>query len=142
MHRERLVASMAALADLAAQGGDSQQIATTAVTTWHDIHAALLPVIGPRGVCALYQRSLHQARVDFPWLGPVHATALDSGEFDALRKALLHQPSTVAADAHNALLAAFYGLLGNLIGESLTERLLSVVWDRTSGSSAVQGMES
>lgn len=86
MHRERLVASMAALADLAAQGADSQQIATTAVKTWHDIHAALLPVIGPRGVCALYQRSLHQARVDFPWLGPVHATALDSGEFDALRK--------------------------------------------------------
>ena len=139
MHRERLTASMAALADLAAQGADSQQIATAAVTMWHDIHAALSPIIGPRGVCALYQRSLHVARGDFPWLGPVHATALDSGAFGALRIALSHQPSTVAADAHNTVLAAFYGLLVNLIGESLTERLLSVVWDRTSGGSAVQG---
>ena len=138
---EGLAASMAAFAERA-QGTDSEQIATDAVTLWRDIHVALSPIIGARGVCALYQRSLHLARADFPWLGLVHATALDAGEFGALYKALSQQRSTVAAAAHNAVLAAFYGLLANLIGESLTERLLSVVWDRTSGGSAVQGLES
>jgi hypothetical protein len=137
MRSERLAVCQAALADRAAQGADPHQIVTIAVKTWRDVYRALSPIIDARGVCALYQRSLHISLAQFPWLDSVHATALDAGEFDALRKALSEQASTSAATAQNSLLEVFCDLLSNLIGESLTERLLTDVWNPPSSATTV-----
>ncbi len=100
------------------------QVGAEAVATWRSIYAALEPIIGHRGMCALYQRSLRLACPEFPWLGAVHATALDSGDFDALRIALLQQPGAIGIAANGLLLDTFCTLLSGLIGDSLTARLL------------------
>jgi hypothetical protein len=82
---------------------------------------------------ALYQRSLHLTCATFPWLGTVRDAAAHAGDFDTLREALSQHSSTTALAANSALLENFRHLLSNLIGGSLTERLLSAVLENPSG---------
>jgi len=137
MHRERLAVATATLANLAARGGNPNEVAAAATAIWRSIHAELSRIIGSRGMRALYERSLHSALASFPWLGAVHGTALHPGEFDGLREALSRQSATVGAAATSLMLETFCDQLSNLIGESLTERLLVAVWDHTSSGPAV-----
>jgi hypothetical protein len=118
--------------------GDAVQVADAAVSSWRSVEAALSPIIGKRGVAALYQRSLFLARAAHPCLASVHEGALQPGEFAALHAVLVQEPATNAAAASRALLETFRGLLANLIGEALTERLLKSVRDNPSNGSAVQ----
>ena len=127
----------AALTHLAAQGETAAQIADTAVQTWHEIHIALSPVIGPRGVQALHQRTLYLTRSTHPWLASGRETP-EPDDYADLRAALAQQTSAVAAAAHGALLHHFFDLLTSLIGGSLTERLLRSVWDRLPSGDAAQ----
>jgi hypothetical protein len=106
---------------------ESHRIAESAIATWHDIDAALGPVIGQRGVSRLYKRCLNLKRTDYPWLAAVEEAFPGAGEFDALQRALSQQPSAVAAAASAALLQTFYNLLTKLIGVSLTTQLLQSV---------------
>jgi hypothetical protein len=126
------------IARLVAQGAEALRIADAAVTTWRDIDSALSPIIGQRGVGALYKRSLYLTRPEYPCLAPVHQAGVQSGEFGTLHAALSQQTSSTAAAANGALLQAFYDLLTNLIGASLTQQLLQSVWDNPSGGDAAQ----
>lgn len=99
------------------------------------------PIIGPRGVAALGQRSLHLASVAHPWLAarqPGGPATLDS----ALLVSLLALRSREdAAAATDTFLRTFLELLTNLIGGSLTERLLRTVLgppDTPTNSASVQ----
>ena len=125
-------------AQLSAQGVNAGQTADAAVATWRDIYDVLSPIIGQRGVTALYKRSLYLSRDDYPWLAAVAEGALQASDFTRLRTALAQQSSANAAAANSALLHAFTELLTNLIGASLTERLLLSVWDHPSNGHAVQ----
>lgn len=100
------------------------RVADAAVTAWRELDAALSPIIGQRGVAALYQRSLYLTRGDYPWLAGVHQATVRAGEFAPLHTVLSQQTSATAAGACSALLATFRNLLTRLIGASLTERLL------------------
>lgn len=100
------------------------RIADAAVVTWRGIDAALSPIIGQRGVAALYQRSLYLTRSDYPWLAGVHQATVRAGEFAPLHSVLTQQTSRSAAAANDALLAVFGALLARLIGTSLATRLL------------------
>ena len=107
-------------------GSDSGQVADNALGIWREIDASLAPVIGRRGVAALYQRSLHLVRREYPWLLAAHSAATGFGDdFSELQQALDLQTCTESIAANTALLNAFYGLLISLIGESLTRRLLN-----------------
>ena len=55
-----------------------------------------------------------------------------------MRAALSQQTAANAAAAHDAMLQTFQDLLDNLIGRSLTQRLLQAVWDQPSSGDAVQ----
>jgi hypothetical protein len=123
---------------LAASGADPRQVAEAAATLWRAIEAALSPVIGVRGITALYQRSLLLASADHPWLVAAYEGALQPGDFSALRAALSQQAASDAAAAHVATLQVFRDLLDNLIGRSLTHRLLQAVWDHPSSGVAAQ----
>jgi hypothetical protein len=127
----------ATIADLAITQ-DAAQIAALSALTWREIHAILSPVIGPGGVAALYQRSLHVTRSAHPCLGTVREDALLLAEFAALEGVLSQQTSAEAAAANGALLKAFCDLLATLIGVSLTERLLRSVRNFPSSGLAVQ----
>ena len=114
------------------------QVAAAAVATWHEIDAALAPFVGPRGVAALYKRSLHLARAAHPWLAGASAGLHDALDLAALDVVLARQDSASAAAGGGALLQTFHDLLATLVGPSLTERLLRSVWANTSSGSPAQ----
>ena len=119
-----------------ADGADAGQIADAAVAVWDAIDNALSPVIGRRGSAALFQRSLHLAREGYPWLGAASTKAAEDDEFAALRVALALQTPEHAAAAHDSMLQTFLALLADLIGESLTLRLLRDAWELPSNGPA------
>ena len=125
------------LSKRAAAGWDTESIAALVVSMWNDIHAALVPIIGHRGVAALFHRTLHLVRHDYPWLTASQASLADPIDFAALQPALLRQSLANVIAANGALLEKFLEQLASLIGESLTERLLQAVVDiHSSGDAA------
>ena len=113
-------------ATLAPPAADTEagQVADAAVQTWRAVDAALSPIIGQRGVAALYKRSLVLARTQHPWLAAVHEDTRPPGDFTPLHAALARQPGLAAAAAQEALLQIYRDVLAQLIGAPLTERLL------------------
>ncbi len=130
------------LAPLARSGADAEQIASAARSIWLDVDAALSPIIGQRGVVALYRRSLDLTRADHSCLVTVYDAASQRDDFNGLQAALAEQESPAAAAANDALLQTFCGLLVTLIGTSLTERLLRSTWDRHTSGVAARGTSS
>ena len=122
----------AALAHRVGDDASAAQIAEAMVSIWQGIEAALSPVIGKRGVAGLYERSLHLCGLSHPWLAAMHEGVQTTMDLPALKSALSQQSSANAAAASSTLLQTVYQLLANLIGASLTERLLHSVWDRLS----------
>jgi hypothetical protein len=105
---------------------------------WRDVDAALSPIIGQRGVAALFKRSVLLIGQAHPSLVTAHQDVDVLGDFAALRITLEQQSSANAIATNDALLRKFSDLLINLIGESLTERLLHSVRDNLSSDGAVR----
>jgi hypothetical protein len=121
-------------APLAARLGDdpdAAQITDTTIGVWREIEDALHPLIGHRGVAALYNRSVSLTAPAYPWLAIGHKGALDAIDTSALKGALEQQTPEECAAAGSALLQSFHELLANLIGGSLTDRLLRAVWQHS-----------
>ena len=115
-------------ADLARHVGvddDPARIARAVVTTLREIDQALSPIIGKRGVAALYTRCVHLLAATHPWLAGLHEPAPTAMNLDALGEVLARQDSGVANEAGDALLQKFRDLLTSLLGPSLTNRLLA-----------------
>lgn len=106
---------------------DGAQIAGVIVRTWVDIDGALSPVLGKRGVAALYKRSLHLSGSAHGWLSDIQVGPITAIDFEVLQKAFADQSNSEAASAATAMLRAFCDLLVSLVGISLTGRLLSPV---------------
>lgn len=113
---------------------DTPQIAETMVATWQRIDAALTPIIGPRGVDALYQRSVKLNRSKHPWLAGISDGLPSTIALTDLLSVLAQQDPAETATGSHAVLNTFHELLANLIGRSLTARLLDSVWDPASSS--------
>jgi hypothetical protein len=99
------------------------------VATWQAVDAALTPIVGSKGVVALYRRSLYLSGAAHPWLASMHEGSHSEIDLAALKSVVAQQSSADAALGGNALLQTFYQLLGSLVGPSLTERL-QVGWLR------------
>jgi hypothetical protein len=116
------------LAHRIAADANAAQMADAVVAVWQEIDAALAPIIGPRGVAALYARSLYLTSASHPWLGHTHESVQAQMDLAALKSVFRQQSSANAASGGNALFQTFYELLASLIGPSLSERLLRPVW--------------
>lgn len=114
------------------------RLAAAAFSLWSQVDGNLSPIIGQRGVAALFKRSLYLRRKQYPCLSDVYTGELHPGGFAALRTVLAQQTSSTAAAAQDALLLSFDELLTSLIGASLTERLFGFVWDKHSRGDAAQ----
>lgn len=126
------------LTQLVADGADPRRIADRAVSMWREVDAALSPIIGQRGVAALFKRSVLLIGPAHPSLVTAHDDVDTLGDFAALRVTLEQQSGANAIATNGALLQKFSDLLINLIGESLTERLLDSVRDNPSSDGAVR----
>ncbi|MEO8411237.1 MAG: hypothetical protein ABI478_11770 [Propionivibrio sp.] len=116
------------LAQRAGVGADSPAIAEAALGAWGQIADALVPVIGTRGVDALFSRSLHVTARVFPWLAIETGEAGGSVLLGIIKARLAANEPLEAAATNQALLVNFTALLSSLIGESLSESLLEAVW--------------
>lgn len=95
-----------------------------------DIGIALTPIVGPRGVAALYKRSLFLTSHEHPVLSGLHEGLHTTMDVSRLTTTLTALSEAEANTVGTALLQSFYELLSSLVGLSLTERLLSSLWDR------------
>lgn len=87
---------------------------------------ALSPIIGEKSVSALYKRSLYLNRSKHPWLSTAYGELPHAEILLTLQDTVSRQTLNNAKTAVNDLLAIFQELLHNLIGESLTQRLLDM----------------
>jgi hypothetical protein len=97
------------------------------VADWLALQVALVPIVGQGGFAALYQRCLHLAQRDHPWLPAANEDEARPLRFEPLLQALSQQPPARAAAAQEQLLRRFLDILANLIGPALVERLLGSV---------------
>lgn len=121
---------------LAAQGANTTRIAAAVVSTWQAVEAALAPVIGAKGVEALYRRSLYLVRNRHPWLAAAQGEPVM--DLALLAAALAPQESFTAAAAAGDQFESLYELLRSLIGPSLTGQLLRAAWDNPFGGPPAQ----
>jgi hypothetical protein len=117
------------LAFLVEMAVDPKAVATEICKTVEDIHTALHPVIGARGVSALYARSFLLTCLAHSWLTCTHNGIAKEIDAPALMSAFAGRSGVEAAAAGATLLKSFDKLLTSLIGTSLTDRLLRPVWD-------------
>ena len=135
----RIAASLASRINGSA---DAVEIAHEIVTMCQEVNDALSPIIGRRGVDALYKRSLYLAAPTFPWLATARDGAQDFMDPAKLKSTLAAQSPASGAAGGVLLLQTFQDLLASLVGTSLTERLLHPVWNNSSGSPRTQGFSS
>jgi hypothetical protein len=126
------------LAHRVGPGSDAARVAHAMAAILDEINAALAPIVGQRGVAALYQRSLRKASAAHPWMGPVAADIPAVLDVTALCAALSRLAPAQALAGGEALLGSFHGLLASLVGPSLTERLLRSVWSHPPGAPSLQ----
>lgn len=112
---------------------DTGQVADAAVARWLQIDQALHPIIGHRGVAALFNRSVKHTAARFPWLGQGPQDALAVVDPSVLKAALLLQTAAEATAGVDSLFQSLHDLLTSLIGSSLTDQLLRFVWAHSPG---------
>lgn len=116
-------------------------VAAAIANTWASIDVALSPIIGKRGVAALYQRSVYVTSSAHPALASLRSEAQAAMNLEALTSALGQLDLAEAAATGDALLQTFADLLASLVGPGLTERLLTPVLSHLPAGSPVQDSE-
>ncbi len=122
---------MAFLAQHLDAGASSAQIAALVGRVCREIDLALVPIVGQRGVAAMFARSLQLSAKSQPWLmldasgASVVPVAFDPAVLCAL---IAQQAPPEAAAGACLLLQTFCELLAKLVGRALTERLLRTPW--------------
>lgn len=122
----RIVASLALRVKHVA---DIDRVADVIITMLRDTDASLVPIIGPKGVAALYRRSLHLSTSLHPCLLDTYIPLADPLDLIDLKAILIQQNRNDAIFFGEELLKALYELLATLIGSSLSRRLVLDVWD-------------
>jgi len=113
------------------QDADAGAIAAATLDLWREVAACLTPMIGARGVDALFRRALQLTIQALPWLGRAAEEGEGGGPLASFTARLEACEPAAAAEASAALLATCADLLAAMIGPSLTGRLLEPVWGPT-----------
>lgn len=102
----------------------ANQIACSVALACRAMEVCLVPIIGKRGMDALFHRSLHLTGRSHVWLAETLSRSPAAMDVEALKAVLAVQTSAEASAGGQLLLKTLTDLLVNLIGPSLTERLL------------------
>lgn len=129
----------AVLAHRIEQGAKATQIAATIISVVQEIDTVLCPIIGNRGVAALYRRSLYLTGPAHPWLADTHESVQTIMNLEDVKSIFAQQSNTnLIAAGGSAFLQTFYELLSSLVGNSLTERIFRPVWSHSLSGPAAQ----
>ena len=115
---------------------DGRATAFAALAVWRRMAAQLEPVIGARGVDALFGRALHLTGRQHPWLATAGVRGGSAAALDHVQQQLSAQQAAQATEAAQALLTGFTELLATMVGDALVTRLLGPAWD-----APIQGAE-
>lgn len=118
-----------AFTDHVKHGRNADHTLNVIVLAWTAVERAMRPVIGKGGVDALFHRCIDETSLSHPWVRAAVDHAHPAMDIDMLRSVLSELEPIHFAAASDALLMHFHHLLANLIGLSLTERLLRPVLD-------------
>lgn len=132
LHREQVRATLEQR-----MGGapDASLVADATVNLWRDVAARLTPIIGTGGVDAIFGRALHLSGIQLPSHLMPRETEASHAALACLGRHLESHDAATGAEASVSLFVNFSELLVTLIGEPLTDRLLSPVWaPKPSGS--------
>ncbi|PPT95011.1 hypothetical protein XaraCFBP7407_12650 [Xanthomonas arboricola pv. arracaciae] len=122
MDHPALAAAVAILERQVAAGAEASTIASTVVVMLQQIDKVLTPILGPRGVAALFKRALFLTKDEFPWLDEAFAAV------ETVGVVLSQQRTEMTAAGGAAFVHTFHAVLVSMIGPALTERLLRSVW--------------
>lgn len=123
-------------------GGTTVVAMAAAITdTWRGIDDALSPIIGPRGMAALYQRSVYVTAAAHPALASLRTDVQGAMDLAVLAAALHQQDTAGAATTGDALLQTFSDLLASLVGPGLAERLLAPALSHLPAGTPVRDFE-
>ncbi len=129
----------APLTQRVAEDADSRQIADAIGAMWSDLDAALQPVLGSRGVAALFKRTLHLTTLRYPWLAPLDGGSADAkADLAELTGLFASQRPAIVMEAGSSLFMTFRELINSLIGARLSEQLLQTAWSTSSSASPAQ----
>lgn len=128
----------AALASRLGQSTDPTFVAASVVSLWRDMERVLSPIIGVRGVAALYGRTIFVTSRMHSWLGNAPEGVQSSMDLDSLHTAISAQPRAVGIEGGSALFSTFRELLVSMVGAVLTEQLLRDVLTSSSSGHAAQ----
>jgi hypothetical protein len=117
---------------------DATRVADSVVSVLRGIEDALTPIIGVRGVAALYARTLFLVSQDFTWLSITPPSVNDPMDLQLLHARVAVQSPADSVASSRAIIDTFHGLLDSMIGSALTERLLRAVLDSPSSGDAAQ----
>jgi hypothetical protein len=101
----------------------------------------LRPLFGELAIKALFARSLHVSREEFPWLEGVTADAGDRCALEGLDSVSRDLPPHVLADGLAAILAHEIGLLSAFIGDDVVLPLVEQSWGAASMTDRPTGTE-
>jgi len=128
---------VATLALRVGRSTNSTQIADAVAQIWSEAESALTPIIGREGVAALLKRSLFLSGSAYTWLLNTPKGVHKFTDLDTLKSLIASQTAEEATAGSTALFLQFYGLLTNLIGPSLADRILESAWvDPSRGETA------
>ena len=99
------------------------------------LHRQLLPLFGTTGVDALFERAVHVAAREFPWLGELVRNGKDPCVADRIG-ALGEIEVNTLEEALASVLAHNIGLLNTFVGEDLVLPLVQQAWGVIDGPKA------
>lgn len=108
------------------------------ILPWRRIAQQLCPLIGDSGFCALFGRAVHVVGPEHAWLAPQQSCRAPDQLFSLLEERLALVDAGRAAAANEFLLRTFTQLLATLIGEALTQRVLSSAMATADPQASVQ----
>lgn len=103
-------------------------LAKRSAQLWAAIADELMPIVGDRGLIALFNRCIDICGTTFPWLRKAPARSSPTRCFDTLGAQLSECEPADGLAASRALFGTFHDLLLMLIGEPLVDGVLEAVW--------------
>lgn len=127
MKNQHIGHSYNAFSKYASQNKSAILTADVIMSSWRNVDYVLSQVVGKRGFEELYRRSLQSTGLKYPWIKLASVEKKGPVDFSILHTILLTQSPVDFAAASDAMMEEFQGILADLIGFSVTERLLSPV---------------